>query len=195
MKNIEIWWNSFYGSATPVSYILREEIPDRWLRIHSLPESKRYADTPSEYSLLLARQNEVAKEVLGSQSECVLFSGQIVESPESKNRLLNFSEFASINFELFKTIERYEPQIDPEFGPDFINIWWASIVWEPKKFDDIIKLVANDEVRHILFASLLTGESYAPYDGGADLFCSSIERRNELKQQYRQWLSEHPQGL
>ncbi len=122
MENIKSWWRSFYGAAMPISHILREEIPDRWMRIHSLPESKRYADTSGEYSLLLSRHNEVATEVLGSQSQCVLFAGQYVEHPETKNYLLDHPEFEAINFKWFKTIERYEPQIDPAFGPDFINI-------------------------------------------------------------------------
>ena len=165
------------------------------MRIHSLPESKRYADTPSEYSLLLSRHNEAATEALGSQSQCILFAGQYVGNPETKLHFPSNSGFENMDFKPFKTIERYEPQIDPAFGPDFINIWYAPVSWSSEQFDEIIKAVADDKVRHILFASLETGEAYAPYDGGADLFLNSVARRDELKQRYKQWLSTHPKGL
>lgn len=48
---------------------------------------------------------------------------------------------------------------------------------------------------HLLFAALETGEAYHPYDGGADLFLGSSERRDVLKKKYNRWLSRHPRGL
>jgi hypothetical protein len=195
MWNIEDWWSAFYGSATPISYILRREIPGRWMRIHSLPESKRYAETAREYSLLLSRHNEVAADILGLKSRCVLFVGQHVEHPEEKIVFSDCSELENTDFNLFKTIENYETNADPVFGPDIISIWFAIVTWSSGQFDELIKIVADDQLRHVLFASCETGEAYAPYDGGADLFLVSTKRRNELKRRYEQWLSKHPEGL
>jgi hypothetical protein len=39
----EAWWNNHYPEAPPVGFLLRQVYSDRWLRIHSLPGSKRYA--------------------------------------------------------------------------------------------------------------------------------------------------------
>lgn len=36
---------------------------DQWVRFHSLPRSKRYADTLSEYQILLDRHNTVLSEL------------------------------------------------------------------------------------------------------------------------------------
>ncbi|MBC7923008.1 MAG: hypothetical protein H7Z75_18170 [Ferruginibacter sp.] len=185
MAELKDGWQSHYGSATPVAHILRHQVPDRWFRIHSLPESKRYADTPDEYSILLARHNAVATEILGSQTRCLLLVGRYTVEPELDIHSQDLPLVETVTFALFDSVRE----------PDSMSIWYAPIIWSAERFDGIIKTVADDQAAHIMFASLETGEAYAPYDGGADLFLSSATRRNELKQRYSHWLSKHPQGL
>jgi hypothetical protein len=185
MKELQNWWQSHYGSAIPIAHILRQQIRDRWFRIHSLPESKRYPETPDEYSILLTRQNKIATEILGSQTPCLLLVGRYTEHSESDIHSQRLPQFEGANFTLFVSV--------PE--PDMISVFCTPIVWSPGQFDHIIKAVADDQDAHILFTSLETGETYHPYDGGADLFLTSSERRDELKQKYSHWLSQHPQGL
>lgn len=177
-----------YGDATPMGYMLREQVPERWMRIHSLPESKRYANTPSEYSILLERQNMVALEVLGSESECVVFIGWYPEGNQPVDiRTQLLPDINSSAFSLFM-----EKRDEDE---ELLCVWCATLVWKANEFDHIIKTIADDEVRYASFASLGTGEIYAPYDGGADLFLRSSSRRDELKRHYKDWLSAHPLGL
>lgn len=185
MKEAKDWWQSHYGSATPIAHILRHQIPDRWFRIHSLPESKRYAETPDEYLVLFTRHNTIATEILGSLSRCLLLVGRYTEHPELNIHSQSLLKLKDANFTLFDAVEE----------PDLISIWCAPITWATGRFDDIIKAVADNQDANILFASLETGEAYAPYDGGADLFLGSTVRRDELKQRYNRWLSKHPQGL
>ena len=35
-------WAEWFPDAPPVGFLLREAVPDRWLRIHSLTGSRRY---------------------------------------------------------------------------------------------------------------------------------------------------------
>lgn len=51
---------------------MREPYEDWWLRIHSLPQSRRYPETPPDWEELLARHNTVATELLGDGEPCVL---------------------------------------------------------------------------------------------------------------------------
>jgi hypothetical protein len=44
-----------HGAIKPVSYELRGRLHDRWVRFHSLPESKRNADDEEEYAVLIRR--------------------------------------------------------------------------------------------------------------------------------------------
>ena len=45
-------WSARYGDTPPVGWRLREQYGgragSRWFRIHSLPGSKRYPDTPED---------------------------------------------------------------------------------------------------------------------------------------------------
>lgn len=64
--------NAAFGELPPVGHVLRSAIAERWLRIHSLPHSKRYAETEPEYDELLRRHNELALEVLGPRNPALL---------------------------------------------------------------------------------------------------------------------------
>ena len=159
------------------------------MRIHSLPESKRYADTPIEYSILLERQNTVATEVLRDQGRCVVFVGRYPEGDHPVDiRPQLLGGIKGSKFELF---EERKGEDEDEL---LLHIWCAPLMWATNKFDHIIRSVADEEVTNVMFVSLETGESYAPYDGGADLFLSSSSRRNLLKAKYKDWLSAHPEG-
>jgi hypothetical protein len=67
-------WTAHFGSLLPVAHLLRTSLASTgWLRIHSLPEAKRYPETETEYSELLRRHREVASEVLGAaDAPCIL---------------------------------------------------------------------------------------------------------------------------
>ena len=192
IEEIQQLWHSFYGDVPPISHILREQFPGFWMRIHSLPKSKRYPKTPSEYSILLERHNAVATEVLGHNSNCLLLVPRYVYVGSKKERLPRLKDS---NFELFSEIKAEDEEEDYE-AEDGIRrqVWCAPIIWLPHQFDFLIKTVARDRDR-CLFVSVEKGEIYAPYDGGADLFLHSFERGDELKLRYKDWLSSHPVGL
>jgi hypothetical protein len=59
------YWRRTYGDAPLVGHALRERFPQRWLRIHNLPDAKRYAETEDEQREILRRQNELFSELLG----------------------------------------------------------------------------------------------------------------------------------
>ena len=191
------WWQSFYGDVPPLGHLLREQFSERWMRIHSLPESKRYPETPIEYSILLERQNTVATEVLGFDSNCLLLIPRYIYIGSEINHWpeLKLPELRDSNFELFSEIKAEDEEEDYEAEDEIQRrIWCAPITWLPHQFNFLIKTVADDKER-CLFASLETGEIYAPYDGGADLFLKTSARRDDLKIRYKNWLSSHPQGL
>lgn len=45
-------WRNAFGETAPIGYQLKDIFPERWLRVHSLPESKRYADSKEEYAII-----------------------------------------------------------------------------------------------------------------------------------------------
>ncbi|MFE5589239.1 hypothetical protein [Streptomyces sp. NPDC056549] len=56
-------WQQHWPNCPPVGYKLRDPNRDLWVRFHSLPESKRYAEAESEYTVVLERYNAVLDEL------------------------------------------------------------------------------------------------------------------------------------
>ena len=176
--NFQDTWSSFHKGEVPIGFLLRPRHPDTWFRIHSLPESKRYAEDETEMQEILRRHSCVADAVLGKGADCILFF------PDYAKRV-SASAFAAFSGELFC---RYKEDAD-------ITMLATRTRWQSGKFDDILRLVANDKVCYISWMNTQTGEMFAPYDGGADLFLNSTTRRDMLKSRFEDWLSKHPQGF
>jgi hypothetical protein len=58
------FWEQSYGGIPPFKWRLKERLPDRWLRIHTLPDSKRYAGTEAEFAEIAERQVTAAEALL-----------------------------------------------------------------------------------------------------------------------------------
>jgi len=103
------WWNEQFPDSPPVGFMLRQAYPQRWLRIHSLPESKRFAETKEEYTELLLRHNIVATETLGEGSRCYLIQGCWGKPGERQDGWIVAieSEALDIQFGVVETIWSY----------------------------------------------------------------------------------------
>ena len=180
--NIKGRWQLFFGEQVPIAYLLRPQNADRWFRIHSLPESKRYPENEAEMRDVLRRHDLIASEVLGENAECGLFF------PEHSLRKLLPILSCVASATLFHHYENAEDGAD-------ITQMATQVVWQARQFDPLLRLVANDEIRYVSWINLESGEVFAPYDGGADLFLSSTQRRDDLRAHYVDWLSRHPEGV
>ena len=175
MSEIECraWWDEHFPDSAPLGYMLRQTYPKRWLRIHSLPESKRYADTEEEYAELLRRHNKVATDILGAGSQCYLIEGFWVESGDGG--------------------DGWVMTLDGEELPLRLEV--TEAIWGFGRFDALLREVADWKSANVVFASRESGGIYAPYDGGADLIYRNEQERDAFKGAYRAWLSKHPAGL
>ena len=177
IEDIEARWLEAFGECPPIGSYCREELPARWLRIHSLPKSKRYPDTDAEYRELLRRHNEVATTLLGADEPCILFAATFDDDEEPLS--LAGLTFADV----------------PELSAPHVHIAAAQVTWKPGRFDALIRAVADETAKRFLFASFERGTAYAPYDGGADLFLASPDAVVKMKGRWSDWLSVHPDGF
>lgn len=167
-------WESFHGTSWPIAYLLRQKRSACWLRFHSLPDSQRYAKNEAETREILHRADVLATEIL-EQAPCLFF----------------FPDYASA-------------QVHPLRGHFFgrasgedLEITLLSSVarWDKERFEAILRAVADDEVRYVSWMNCASGDLFAPYDGGFDLFFQNPERRDNMRSKHLEWLSKHPQGL
>ena len=186
------FWRSHYGDCPPAGFLLHETFPERWVRIHSLPDSKRYADTARETTALLARHNTVATDVLGDGAPCVVVT-KTEYNPRVGRPARGHVQFARLQLQPLVVVTANNPN-DTGAGWS-IPLALTRSTWQPGALDDVLLDVANALLGPFLIVSEATGRVYAPYDGGADLFLANEIERDEFRRRYEAWLSSHPSGL
>jgi hypothetical protein len=170
------FWNRAYPETPPINYLFKQRMPDRWARIHSLPQSKRYAKTPEESAILLQRQNAVFDHLIPHRAPIRV----VVNSIRDGNPL--FSKFTLEDIGVFR---------DMDAGTVFQSFQF-EMDWETHGLDDMLRMIADDEVRAFVIASECL---VAPYDGGVDVILKNQGTRDAFKRRFASWLSPRADGL
>ncbi|PKV51550.1 hypothetical protein ATE84_3637 [Aquimarina sp. MAR_2010_214] len=185
------YWDSNYPESNPIGHELKSVYPNRWLRIHSLPESKRYAESEDEYQIILDRQNKLITELVGENTEIIITSGQyeIELTNEISTELSDYGEF-----EKCRTIELHK--IYPEEYKEgfFYDVYFKPDIWTMNSQNKLLKNIADDELR-AMFICPKENCIVASYDGGMDIIIDSQEKRDRLKAKYSEWISEREDGM
>lgn len=189
------FWNSNFPETIPFQHHFKHDYHKRWFRIHSLPQSKRHAETSEEWQILLERQNTIATELLGRGSKIIIVTGE----HEFKNaiEMHPLEDVASIKqFGFIKlppvSLHKLSPD-EFEDGDVYIPRFMVE-TWSPNKFDSILRDIANDDLR-AFFISIENKNIVAPYDGGVDIVIKDEAKREKYKAKYKDWLSERADGL
>lgn len=184
-------WKSKFPESYPIGYELKWIYDKRWFRVHSLPESKRYAENEEEYQIIYKRQNQIIQDILGYHSRVVLSFG-LYSNDLTNNNYKEITEFGE--FEKVDTLELHK--INPEEYEDeyYFDVYAKESTWETNKRNDILKSIADDEIR-MMIISFEKNRIINPYDGGMDLILESEIKRDYYKSKYKEWLSKHPEGL
>lgn len=177
-------WSEAFPNSPPAGFLCRRAASERWLRTHSLPNSKRYPDSESEREEVLLRYNVAASEVLGQNTTCFLFVARFGAVPEWSNE----PEGPLSGLALLHVMEHGEQDEELQF-------FTAPVTWKSGEFDGLLLAVADDQVDHVLFFNPERRTAFAPYDGGADLFAQSVEEARKLQVRFASWLSDRPDGL
>ena len=173
--------------------MLRSVYLYRWFRIHTLPESKRYAETEREYEEILRRHNTLLTDLFGENQPILLIATGYSWEPEPEqpeNLPIDISSFTHAGVVPMHLIED-----EDEEHPRYWHIWVAELCWQRHTFDVLLRLVADDVLRNLMFMCSNEPVIYAPYDGGADIILKMADKRDMYRQQYASWLSQHPDGL
>ncbi len=185
------YWNKEYPEVYPINHELKWMYPDRWFRIHSLPESKRYADSTDEYKIILDRQNQLINDLIGEESEVAISFGLYTNdiTNDSYKELTDFGEFLKV-----LTIDLHKERPEEYEDEMYFDIYVKTEKWKNGNRDEILKAIADDEIR-AMFVSTSRKCVIAPYDGGVDVIVDSTEKRDRLKAKYKDWLSDREDGM
>lgn len=185
------YWNKEYPESLPINHELKWIYQDRWFRIHSLPKSKRYAETVDEYAIILDRQNQLINDLLGEESEVAISFGLFTNDIKNDNykELTDFGEFLKV-----LTIDLHKERPEEYEDEMYFDIYVKTENWKNGNRDEILKAIADDEIR-AMFVSPLSKCVIAPYDGGVDVIVDTTEKRDRLKAKYKNWLSGREDGM
>lgn len=185
IEELTNFWESEFNSFAPVAHNLKDEFKDRWVRFHSLPESKRYPEREQEYLEVFYRHNTVLTELCGTDKVLVVLT-EFSESevPSKPNELL--ADLFN-NYELWCSI-KYSAEAEVEF---YWHLYVCEVTFTGSELNDLFRLVANDEVSNIMVIIPSKKVVFHPYDGGADIILESATKRDLLKENHTEWLSPH----
>lgn len=189
------FWKSTYPNTTLIQHHFKHDFADRWFRIHSLPDSKHYAQGDNDWDILLDRQNKIISELLTGNSNFLLVTGG--HTSEEYTELHPIDEVNSIKeipFISLDPIDLNKIYPDEYDHGQFYTPMFSEQKWQLKKFDNILKDIAEDNLR-AFFVSIDKELIIAPYDGGVDLILKDSETRDFYKQKYSGWLSARVDGL
>jgi hypothetical protein len=171
---------------------LKHAYPDRWVRFHSLPESKRYPEQDIEYDTALHRYNSVLDELFHGQ-EVQIVTTDWSNDPEPPARSARHAPWRPDSSH-WTSICTSGGETDPDFIT-YDHLYVSRIRWQSGLIDDLLRAVADDAAHGVMITSTSFDRIHHPYDGGADVLLPTTEARDALKQRHNDWLSAHPRGL
>lgn len=187
-------WDREFQDCPPLGFRLRALIPDRWVRFHSLPESKRYPEDEEEYQILLERHNTILGNLTRQSPRVVLVTTGYSETPEPVRRDAEV-EALDPNARLWRTVPTHTAAPDYFDAPTYWHLFASEWEWRPELFDQLIRLVAADAIANVLIVEPECRWVLHPYDGGMDVIAETPARRTSLRSAHKDWLSASRDGL
>jgi hypothetical protein len=177
-------WRRRRPHCPPVGYKLRDAYRNVWVRFHSLPGSKRYPENEGEYAVVLERYNTVLDELFAGGDVYVITPVWTAgaEDPPSPPEAGYWQSLL------------VEDDPEPEFRT-YCHLYAARRSWRHGCLDPLLRDTADDKVAGVLVTDTRMHRVHHPYDGGADVFLTTSEERDRMRNRHADWLSTRPSGL
>lgn len=180
LDRLSALWEERWSRTPPLAFLLRDSYPDQWVRFHSLPESKRYAETESEAAEILKRHHAVL-DAIGPPDRCFVILARFASDRSPGIELPDESHWL--------TIEEDDYLAEPA------RLCVGEMPYPSAAFDALLRAAADWEVADVIVGPEDLSWLYHPYDGGADVIAPSAAERDRLRTDFAEWLSPYPHGL
>jgi len=179
------WRQKWGSSADPVGWLLRGG--PTWVRFHSLPGAKRYADNHDEEQEILSRHLTVITDLNGNKT-----TDLVVIPIFSSNDIRGSS---SPGTEAFADALPWRAARADEVWDEIPAAGISPHAFTTEQLAPALKEIAEDGLLRIIVTNESADWLYAPYDGGADVLARNVAERDRLKVKYSGWLSQRSDGL
>lgn len=186
-------WDRCFPECEPIGHHLRVAFPERWVRFHSLPESKRYPEDAAEYAEVALRHNTILGELACPSARVVLVTTEYSGSPVPSRTSPDLDAFDP-GAAPWRTVAMHRVN-EGLVEPSYWHLFASAREWRPGQFDPLVRLVADDAVANVLVVAPDCAWVVHPYDGGMDVIAESNEARRLLRANHSAWLSTRADGL
>jgi hypothetical protein len=190
-------WEREVGIAPCPGFALKWAIPDRWVRFHSLPNAKRYAENAEEEAEIVARHVETLEHLSSGVSEDVwLLSSVWSADSASEPHFEPHVELAMFGSPFRWAVYKHYDPVDEVASETSLGLF-AQHISDVSLLDELLRTIAEDTGPDITIAANDLRWLYHPYDGGADVIAPTGGRqRAELLRVWKpEWLSAREDGL
>ncbi len=160
----------------PLGSSLRNELPDRWVRFHTLPEGERIARTVPQRREVLNRYWTILG-ALG-EPEVVTTCGWAAKPPAARHpdlaELMPAAPWTSVPTERATTVYATQVSSAAQEAMDELLLDW----------------VADDRTAEVILAPSTFEWLVHPYDGGIDVIAADPGQRDELRRRFADWLTQ-----
>jgi hypothetical protein len=192
----QTYWAEHFAETPPINHLFKHLLKEKWLRIHSLPESKRYAETDEEWAELFERQHVLFQDLMPPNELFYMLLGLYGQGEKIYDESIfeAYDFFKTLTFNELEKVDLYETSGDWYDEGMFYTPCFAEVKNNPHDFNAILRAIANDEIR-VFFLNPNHNCIIAPYDGGVDLILKDKETMLFYKEKYKNWRSEREDGL
>lgn len=170
-------WQNDHNGTPPIFAYLLAAYKSRWMRIHSLPDAKRYPDTDAEWKILLHRHNTLIDHLIPQ--------GTLIQI------VINWMEPECHLFQSYDPAPLGIIQEAPEEAA--YESYLLETTWENDPRNPILMMIAGEQLSGV---TIITPDVLIhPYDGGVDVIAKDSHTCWELKRTFKDWLSSRPDGL
>lgn len=194
-EQFKIFWDTQYPGTVPLGHHFKHEYPERWFRIHSLPESQRYPADQEDWDILLERQNTILTDLLTNQSKIIIVTGEhSLEGSVELHPLEKVESITTYSFMRLMPIDMYVPGSDEYAKGQTYTPMFTEQSWQTGKFNEVLKDIALWNLQ-AFFISIQNQCIISPYDGGMDIILKDSQTRDFYQAKYKAWLSPRVDGM
>lgn len=189
-ENFSTYWKRHFGNTPPIGEYLRAAIPERWVRLHALPKSKRYPETIEEWNILLERANLIGGVLFEEHSDLWLVSLTWEDDKTDSDPVRHPWRYPILHKHV---LTRQYKQVVDDSDPDHVSaigVHASRSDWNPNKFDMDFKIIADDYDNGV-WCQTDRPILLVPYDGGFDVFLENATQTEKLRQRFIEW---YPEG-
>lgn len=194
---MDVCWDQTRGLPQVAPADLRHLLPERWVRFHSLPEGKRYADTSEEAAEILRRQRALLDELRQSTplSDLIVIAEDwswhnVYGGGWSRTAFPNAWPWRATRSDYILCKDKCDDcRNEP---PEYL---WVNTGLSEAILEGLLLDVSAEGATTIAICAPDLTWLFCPYDGGVDIYMSTEAKRDALKGRHPAWLSDRPDGL